>query len=96
MRWVWFAASLLVAASAGARTIVLTNANVIDGISDAPAMGRAVVIRDGRIAAVVSAPEGDLIVVDQSPLENILSLQDVLMVVNNGKVVLDRLSFALE
>lgn len=57
MRWVWFTIGLLVAASAGAQTIVLTNANVIDGISDAPAMGRAVVIRDGRIAAIVPAPD---------------------------------------
>ena len=36
------------------------------------------------------------IVVDQNPLDNILSLQDVLLVVNDGKVVADRLSFALE
>ena len=57
MRWVWFSVSLLAAVSAGAQTIVLTNANVIDGISDAPAMGRAVVIRDGRIAALVPAPD---------------------------------------
>ena len=57
MRRVWFTLSLLAAASAGAQTIVLTNANVIDGIDDAPAMGRAVVIRDGRIAAIVAAPD---------------------------------------
>jgi imidazolonepropionase-like amidohydrolase len=64
MRWVWFTAGLLVAASAGAQTIVLTNANVIDGINDAPAMGRAVVIRDGRIAAIVStagAPSAEVV-----------------------------------
>ena len=64
MRWVWFTAGVLVAASAGAQTIVLTNANVIDGINDAPAMGRAVVIRDGRIAAIVStadAPSAEVV-----------------------------------
>lgn len=51
---------------------------------------------DDRTGTIRQGYEADLIVVDQNPLENILSLQDVLMVVNNGKVVLDRLSFALE
>ncbi len=51
---------------------------------------------EDRTGSIQLGLEADLIVVDQNPLENILSLQDVLMVVNNGKVVLDRLSFALE
>ncbi len=51
---------------------------------------------DDRTGTIRQGYEADLIVVDQNPLENILSLQDVLLVVNNGKVVLDRLSFALE
>ncbi|GMR23064.1 MAG: amidohydrolase family protein [Acidobacteriota bacterium] len=51
---------------------------------------------DDRTGTIRQGYEADLIVVDQNPLENILSLQDVLLVVNNGKVVLDRLNFALE
>lgn len=51
---------------------------------------------DDRTGTIRQGYEADLIVVDQNPLENILSLQDILLVVNNGKVVLDRLSFALE
>jgi len=51
---------------------------------------------DDRTGAIRQGYEADLIVVDQNPLDNILSLQDVLLVVNNGKVMLDRLSFALE
>ena len=51
---------------------------------------------DDRTGTIRQGYEADLIVVEQNPLENILSLQDVLLVVNNGKVVLDRLSFALE
>ena len=51
---------------------------------------------EDRTGSIQEGLEADLIVVDRNPLENILSLQDVLMVVNNGKVVLDRLSFALE
>jgi imidazolonepropionase-like amidohydrolase len=49
-----------------------------------------------RTGAIRKGYEADLIVVDRNPLENILSLQDVLLVVNDGKVVLDRLDFALE
>jgi imidazolonepropionase-like amidohydrolase len=49
-----------------------------------------------RTGSIRKGLEADLVVVDESPLENVLSLQDVLMVVNDGKVVLDRLSFALE
>ena len=51
---------------------------------------------EDRTGSIQQGLEADLIVVDQNPLDDILSLQDVLLVVNNGKVVLDRLSFALE
>lgn len=49
-----------------------------------------------RTGRVQNGLEADLIVVDRNPLENILALSDVLLVVNNGEIVLDRLSFALE
>lgn len=51
---------------------------------------------EGRTGSIQVGLEADLIVIDRDPTENILSLQDVLMIVNDGKVVLDRLSFALE
>jgi imidazolonepropionase-like amidohydrolase len=51
---------------------------------------------EDRTGSIRTGLEADLIVVDRSPLEDILSLQDVLLVVNDGKVALDRLSFALE
>jgi len=43
--------------------------------------------RTGRIAPGM---EADLIVLERNPLEDIRAVQDVLMVVNNGKVVLTR------
>ena len=51
---------------------------------------------EDRTGSIREGLEADLIVVDQNPLDDILSLQDVLMVMNDGEVVLDRLSFALE
>jgi imidazolonepropionase-like amidohydrolase len=49
-----------------------------------------------RTGSIRKGYEADLIVVDRNPLESVLYLQDVLLVVNDGKVVLDRLNFALE
>jgi imidazolonepropionase-like amidohydrolase len=49
-----------------------------------------------RTGTIRAGLEADLIVVDRNPLEDIVSLQDVLFVVNDGKVVLDRLSFGLD
>ncbi|MGH9318702.1 MAG: amidohydrolase family protein, partial [Vicinamibacteria bacterium] len=49
-----------------------------------------------RTGSIQKGLEADLIAVDRNPLEDVLSLQDVLLVVNNGKVVLDRVSFGLE
>ena len=46
--------------------------------------------RTGRIAQGLDA---DLIVVERNPLEDIRAMQDVLLVVNNGKVVLNRLTW---
>jgi imidazolonepropionase-like amidohydrolase len=50
----------------------------------------------GRTGSIQKGYEADLIVVDRNPLEDVRYLQDVLLVVNDGKVVLDRLNFALE
>jgi imidazolonepropionase-like amidohydrolase len=49
-----------------------------------------------RTGSIRKGYEADLIVVDRNPLDDVLYLQDVLLVVNDGKVVLDRLSFAME
>lgn len=48
-----------------------------------------------RTGAIKAGFEADLIVVDRSPLDNIVNLQDVLLVVNNGKVVLNRVNMGL-
>ena len=47
-------------------------------------------VRTGRVAAGL---EADLIVLDRNPLEDPAALQDVLVVITDGRVVLDRLPF---
>jgi len=49
---------------------------------------------DGRIGAVEPGLEADLIAVEGNPLADPAALQDVLLVVSNGRVALDRLDFA--
>jgi imidazolonepropionase-like amidohydrolase len=49
-----------------------------------------------RTGSIRKGYEADLIVVDRNPLESVVYLQDVLLVVNDGKIVLDRLDFEME
>ena len=48
-----------------------------------------------RTGAIRAGLEADLIAVDRNPLDSIVYLQDVLLVVNNGKIVLNRISMGL-
>ena len=50
---------------------------------------------EGRTGTIRAGLEADFIAVERNPLEDIVALQDVLLVVNNGEVVVDRTSFAL-
>ncbi len=47
-----------------------------------------------RVGVVEPNFEADLLVVDANPVENIRTLLDPLLVISNGRVGLDRLSFA--
>jgi imidazolonepropionase-like amidohydrolase len=47
-----------------------------------------------QIGVVEAGFEADLLVVDGNPLDNIRTLLDPLLVVSNGRIILDRLTFA--
>jgi imidazolonepropionase-like amidohydrolase len=47
----------------------------------------------GKTGAIQTGLEGDVIVVERNPLEDIRALADVLVVVSNGRVALNRLPF---
>jgi imidazolonepropionase-like amidohydrolase len=49
---------------------------------------------DKRIGAVEAGFEADILVVDGNPIDNIRTLLDPLLVISNGRIGLDRLSFA--
>ena len=48
---------------------------------------------DERAGAIEPGLEADLVVVEYNPLENVRTLQDPLLVISNGRVALDRLTF---
>lgn len=50
-------------------------------------------MRDKQIGQLAAGFEADLLVVDRNPLEHISTLQDPLLVISNGRVAVDRLSF---
>ena len=67
-----------------------TPADALASATSAAAELLGIANRTGRIAAGL---EADLIVLDRNPLEEPGALQDVLVVMTNGRIVLDRLPF---
>ncbi|UII79511.1 amidohydrolase family protein [Flagellimonas sp. CMM7] len=49
-----------------------------------------------QIGTLESGKEADMILLPSNPLEDIVALQDVLLVISNGKVALKRIPFALK
>jgi imidazolonepropionase-like amidohydrolase len=67
----------------------------IDAIRAATANGAELLGISARTGALRAGLEADLIAVEGDPLVNLAALEDVLLVVNDGRVVLDRLRFDL-
>jgi imidazolonepropionase-like amidohydrolase len=47
---------------------------------------------DNRTGSVRVGYEADLLVIERNPLDNIRHVADILMVVNNGRIALDRMN----
>ena len=76
-------------------------ANLIDsGLSPLAALQAATInnaqmlMRDKQVGQIAAGFEADLIVVERNPLEQVATLQDPLLVINNGRIGLDRLNFS--
>lgn len=80
-------------------SIEVTNL-VENGLSPLAALQAATVVnaemlrREKDVGQVAPGFEADLLVVERHPLEHLATLQDPLLVISNGRVGLDRLSFA--
>jgi imidazolonepropionase-like amidohydrolase len=66
----------------------------LEAIQSATLVNAEMLRLEKSIGVVESGFEADLIVVETNPLENIVTVQDPLLVISNGRVAVDRLSFA--
>jgi imidazolonepropionase-like amidohydrolase len=76
--------------------LTLCGLSNLEAVRAATSVAAEMMSLEDRTGSIQEGLEADLIAVDRNPLEDILALQDVLLVINNGDVVLDRLSFSLE
>jgi len=68
----------------------------LEAIQSATVVNAEMLRLDKSIGLIETGFEADLIAVEQNPLETITTLQDPLLVISNGRIGLDRLSFARE
>lgn len=67
----------------------------LEAIRSATIVSAALLRLDQRIGQVKEGYEADLILVESNPLEDIRALADVLVVISNGRVALDRTPFGI-
>jgi imidazolonepropionase-like amidohydrolase len=65
----------------------------MDAIKAATSISAECVGIEKRTGAIKPGLEADLVAVERDPLGDIKNLQDILLVINNGKVVVNRLDW---
>ena len=68
----------------------------MDAIKSATIIGAELLGIDNQTGTIEVGKEADLIFVTQNPLEDIRTIQDVVFVMNNGRIGLNRLPFSKE
>jgi len=79
----WLLTATLAGAHVAAQDVWITNATLIDA-------GARVLGIDGRTGTVAVGLEADLLVVDRNPLQDTTTMFEPMLVISDGKVVLDR------
>ncbi len=76
--------------------LVVAGLSPAEAIAAATSMAARLLGIEDRTGAIAVGMEADLLVVDRNPLEDVLALQDVLLLVSDGEVIVDRLDFGLD
>jgi imidazolonepropionase-like amidohydrolase len=63
----------------------------MDAIKSATSVSAECMGIDNRVGVVKKGLEADLVIIDRNPLTDITAIQDVLVVINNGQVVVNRI-----
>lgn len=74
--------------------LVAAGLSPLQALQAATTINAALLKLERQIGQVAPGFEADLVVVDQSPVDRAQALLDPLLVVSNGRIALDRLSFA--
>ncbi len=73
--------------------LVSTGMAPMEAIQAATSVAAECLMISGRVGSVKPGLEADLMAVDSDPLNDVNGLRDVILVINNGRVVLNRFSF---
>jgi imidazolonepropionase-like amidohydrolase len=73
--------------------LVLNGMTPMDAIRAATSVAAECLMIGTRTGSIKPGLEADLILVDADPLADVNALRDVILVINNGEVVVNRLSF---
>jgi imidazolonepropionase-like amidohydrolase len=66
----------------------------LQALQSATSVAAEMLALGSRVGAIETGLEADLLVVERNPLQQVSTLDDALLVVSNGRVVVNRLSFA--
>jgi imidazolonepropionase-like amidohydrolase len=76
-----------------AAELVAAGLSPLQAVQAATVTNAELLMRDKQIGSIEPGYEADLLIVDANPLDNIHTLLDPLLVISNGHIGLDRLSF---
>jgi imidazolonepropionase-like amidohydrolase len=51
---------------------------------------------DGHTGRIAEGLDADLLIIERNPLENVKAVYDPLMIINNGKIIINRLTWGEE
>ncbi len=64
-----------------------------EALKSATSLSASFLAIDDHTGRIVNGLDADLLILENNPLENIQAIHDPLMVVNNGKIVVNRLDW---
>lgn len=67
----------------------------IDAIRSITSLAAKLLTVDDKTGQIAEGYDADLVVIERNPLEDIRSLQDVIVIISNGKIVRNRLPFGI-
>ena len=65
----------------------------LQALQSATTVAAALLGAETRLGAIEAGFEADVVIVERNPLESVGTLQDPLLVISNGRVALNRLTF---